>query len=285
MVGPLVGAAVLAGGVDRAGVGIGVAGLVVADVACAVFHDGLLDGILIGGRNPDRVLDVGHVGAVGVLAVQAGGRNRAGLAVGQVGGGLVRDAGPALQGIGGHFAVAALIQAAVARRGLIAGQHALGVIGVGVVEEAVLRLGQVQLGGSSGTGADADAVLDHVGLDAAHGCVSPAGAVGVLVLDGGDPALIAAVPLAGQVAGGLGHIHAVDGHRLAAQIGVGDGGGTVVILIDQTVVLRLIHWDFILNLSLLRKRRCWEDAQGKNEYEQGCQDSPEVLFHHFCSFF
>ena len=35
-----------------------------------------------------------------------------------------------------------------------------------------------------------DAVLDHVGLDGGHGAEGPAGAVGVLVLDGGDGELL-----------------------------------------------------------------------------------------------
>ena len=267
MVGPLVGAAVLAGVVDGAGVGVAVAGLIVGNVACAVIHDGLLDGVDIRRGNPDGVLDVADVGAVGILAVQAGVGNRARIAVRQSGDGFGSRAAPALQGVGGHFAVAALVEAAAARFGLVAVQHTLSVIGAGVVEEAVLRLGEVQAGGSSGTGADADAVLDHVGLDAGQCRMGPAGAVGVLVLDGGNPALIAAVPLAGQGAGRLGHFRAVELHGFAAQIGVGHCSRAVVVLVDQAVIARLIHGYFFL-LELLRRGRDREYAQDEDHAEQ-----------------
>ena len=210
VVGPLVILAVLAGGVDGAGVGVAVAGLIVGNVACAVIHDGLLDGVDIRRGNPDGVLNVADVGAVGILAVQTGSGNRARLAVGQSGDGLGSRAAPALQGVGGHFAVAALIEAAAARSGLIAVQHTLCVIGAGVVEEAVLRLGEVQAGRRGGAGADLDAVLDHVALNTGHRCMGPAGAVGVLVLDRGDVVIRTAVILAGKVANRLAQIQAVD---------------------------------------------------------------------------
>ena len=163
---------------------------------------------------------------VGVLAAQAGAGHGAGLAVLQGGLGFVRGAAPALQGVGGHLAVAAGIQAGIAagQRTFIAGEHALGVIGGGVVEEAVLGLGQVQTGGGGGAGTHRNPVLDHVGLDAAHGRMGPAGAVGVLVLDGSDPALIAAVPGGGQrIAGGLFAHETVIRLHIAAPVRVGHG--------------------------------------------------------------
>ena len=283
VVGPLVAAALLAGGVDGAGVGVGVAGLIVADVAGAVVHDGLLDGVDVGGRDPFGVLDVGHIVVVGVLAVQAGAVDRAGPVVGQGCHGFIGHAGPALQGIGGHFAVAALVEAGVLRGGLVAGQHALGVIGTGVVEEAVLRLGEVQAGRGGRAGSDGDAFLDHVALHAGHGCVGPAGAVGVLVLDGGAPALIAVIPLAGKGAVRPGKVHAVDGIGLAAKVGLRHAVGAVMVLMDEAVVGGLGNsgfggWGlgsggFVLRADVLSGDDGGEYAEDENEGQKHRQNS------------
>ena len=226
---PFMRAAVLAGIVDRADVGVGAAGLVIADVACTVLHDRFLDGIDVRRGDPDGVLNVADVRAVRVLTVETGAVDRARLAVLQSGDGFACRAGPALQGVRGHFAVAALIQAGVVRRGFIAGQHALGVVGAGVVEEAVLRLGQIQTRRGGRAGSDRDAVLDHVAFNTGDRGVRPARTVRVLVFHGGDQIQIAAVVLRGQrVARGFFAGETVVRLHVAAQIRFGDGAGAVL---------------------------------------------------------
>ncbi len=122
-----------------AGAGVVVAvGVVVADAACAIVHDGLLHGVAVGRGDPGHVGDMGVVVGVSILGGQARGGGRA---VFERCGVLAGGAGPAHHGERGHCAVAALIEIGVAQRlGGVAGEHPLFVIGRGIVEP-----GQVQL--------------------------------------------------------------------------------------------------------------------------------------------
>ena len=193
---PLMGAAVLRSVVDRAGIGVGAAALIVADVARAVFHDGTLDAFDVRAGNPFGVLHVRDVVVIRIRARKARACDRACFGVRQRGLGFVRSAAPTLQSVSRHFAVAAGIEAGVGsgQGAFVAGQHALRIVCGGVVEIAVLRFGKVQARRCGGVGgADFDAVLDHVALDRRHCRVRPAGAVRVLVLNGGDVVVVAAV--------------------------------------------------------------------------------------------
>ena len=226
---PLMGAAALRGGVDRAVIGRRAVAGIIADVACAVLHDRFLDGVDVRRGDPDGVLHVADVRAVRILTAETGAGDRARPAVLQSFDGLACRAGPAHQGIRGHFAVAALIQTAVIRRGFVAGQHAFGVVRAGVVEEAVLRLGQVQARRGGGAGPDRNFVLDHVALNARHRGVRPTGAVRVLVLDGRHDVVVAAVVARGQrgARGGFAGEPVIRLH-VAAHVRVGNGARAVL---------------------------------------------------------
>ena len=279
-------------------VGVGVSGgdvadiaalaaLIVADVAGAVGHDGALDRLNIGAGDPFGVLHMADVVFVGVFLVQTVVRRRR-VAVFQSVFGLVGGAGPAHQRIGGHLAVAALIHNRLDRGGLIAGQHILCVIGIGVVEPAVLRLGKVQVKrcGAAAAVAHGDAVLDHVALDAGHGGMGPAGAVGALILDRGDVAVVAAVILAGKgISGGVAAGVALVGCAVAGQVRVGHGfagdmgGGNVAEIGD------LLHPGLRLLLPLNSRGCNREQAQEHCKAQKHCSQLLKLTVHRVFSFF
>ena len=191
------------------GVEVGIS-MVVADGGSAVFHDGFLDGVAVGGGDPGHVGDVGYVVVICVLGVQTGG---GGVAVLERGGRLGGGTRPAHQREGRHRTVAAQIQEGGANGlGGVAGQHAQLIVSIGVVEPGQMVFGKVHAGGGGCAGILVDdAVLDHVGLDGGHGAEGPAGAVGVLVLDGGDVTVVAGVIAAGESCAGLVRGKIVDG--------------------------------------------------------------------------
>ena len=134
----------------------------------------------------------------------------------------------------------------------------------------MLGLGEVHAGGGCCAGTHRDPVLDHVALHAGHGCMGPAGAVGVLVLDRGNVAVVTAVVLGGQVVDRLAGVEVVDARPFSAKVGVRQGVGARVgrgsVAIEGLVLLRL------LGVLVSGKARRREEAQGHDcRQQKGCQ--------------
>ena len=281
VVGCFVAAAVLAGVVDVADVGVVVVVLVIADVAGAVGHDGVFDCLHVGAGNPLGVLDVADVVLVGIPAVQAGVVHRGRIAVMQGVFHLVCGAFPAHQGKGGHLAVAALIQAGIVGDGSVTGEHSLCVIGIGVVEEGVLGFREVQACGGRRVGSHGHFVRDHVTLNACHGRMSPAGAVGVLILDGGDPAVVPGVVAGGQrVLGSAGADVPFIGLPVTGQIGLGHSlpAGNI----DGNIAVAASRGLWLLGgfLPGLRAQHCGgEEGEDHKDGQEDCKQ----FFHGFHS--
>ena len=187
------------GGVDAAVIG-GAGGIADphAHRARAVGHDVALDLVHVGA---EEVLDRRHVGDVvliGVLAAQASGIRGA---VHQCNVRLVGKTGPSHQRIADQLPGAARLEEtpvgmAAQEIRLVAGQHALGVIGVGVGVIGEMVFGQIQaLVRRRAVLADVHAVLDHIRLTGRRRAEGPAGIVIALVPDRCDiavgPAVIA----------------------------------------------------------------------------------------------
>ena len=265
VVGPLLDAAIGAGGVGGVVGGVEV----VAEEGGAVLQQSPLHGVPVGGGDPVHVGDVGHVVIIGVLGVD--GCAYAGLVVGQGGKLLAGGSLPAHQGQGGLVAVAADVQVGLAEHGAVPGGEAVLVIGIGVGEVGQMVLGQIQVGGGC-LSADAhrDAVLDHIGLDGGHGAEGPAGAVGSLVLDGGVPALLRGVVVAGQAVVCVGPIRG--GAVIPRQLHMVEAG-------KGKLRLRVLF----LNLSRGRKN-CGQQAQEQGQGQQQGEGSAKMLAHCFFSF-
>ena len=130
------------GGISRADIYVSSLCFIITDIAGTVLQKGTLYTLDIRSGNPDRVLDVTDVGIIGVVAAEPATCDRACAAICKSGDGFTCRAGPALQGVSRHFAVAAAVKpvlcAAVSEDGTVAGQHILRIVGIGIVEEAML---------------------------------------------------------------------------------------------------------------------------------------------------
>ena len=178
--------------------------VIVAEEACAVFHDILLDRSGVGRLDPVHACDMADVVGIGVFGIN-GAVFRA-FGISQGGFGLAGRADPAHHRQSRLISVAADVHVGFAfEDGAVAAGQVVLVIGVGVVEIGKVVLRQVQIRRCSLAGAaDLHLVFDHERLDRRHCTKGPAGAVLAvlsLILDRGDVSIVHTVVGGGQLPG------------------------------------------------------------------------------------